>query len=274
MRKRVMTESPDFPLRRAEDLRYVASADLEALSVLRHYFLCRIGGFSSGKYESLNFGSEGNGAECVQRNRNRAKECLGLNHPVLLAKQVHGDRIAIINEANLEGMRAQPPEADAMVTKLRDVPLGILTADCMVAVIFDKATPALGIVHAGWRGIAMSIIWKTVLTMIDQFGTKSEDCYAAIGPGISAACYEVGEDVREALLQGLPFAEMILEPAGELHWRANLKEAAYRQLLDGRIPPRQVGVCPYCTHCESDLFYSARRDGGDTGRQAAIACIV
>lgn len=270
-----MNEVPEFPLRRKNELGYVSASVLEDRDCLRHFFFCRVGGFSSGAHESLNFSfSTDDDRKNVERNRAKTGEVFGLPRPIVFAKQVHGDNIALIDEGNLERMYSEPPEADALVTKLRNVPLAVLTADCMPAIICDAGTPALAVVHAGWKGTALSVIWKTILYMIEQFGSKAEDCYAAIGPGISGTCYEVGGQVRDAFLQGLPFGESVLSPAGPSHWRADLKDASYRQLLDGAIPPGQAAVCPYCTHCEMELFFSARRDRDGTGRQPAVAFLV
>lgn len=267
-----MNEVPEFPLLRKEDLGYVSAKVLEDLSCLRHFFLCRTGGFSSGACDSLNFGfSKDDDRGNVERNREKTGKILGLPGAIVFAKQVHGDNIALIDEDNLAQAYAEPPEADALVTRLSNVPLAVLTADCMPAVICDAGTPALAVVHAGWKGTALSTIWKTILFMIEQFGSKTEDCYAAVGPGISGPCYEVGGQVRDALLQGLPFGESVLSPAGPLHWRADLKDASYRQFLDGAIPAAQAAVCPYCTHCEAEWFFSARRDRNGTGRQPAVA---
>lgn len=270
-----MDEAAEFPVRRNGGLGYVSAAALENLDCLRHYFVCRFGGTSSGAYESLNFSfSSDDRRENVERNRAKAGQVLGLPGPIVFARQIHGDGIALIDENNLESVYAKPPEADAMVTKLKNVPLAVLTADCIPVVVCDTGTPALAVVHAGWKGTALSLVWKTMLYMIEQFGSKAEDCYAAVGPGISGSCYEVGEQVREAFLQGLPFGESVLSPAGPLHWRADLKDASWRQLLDGAVPASHAAVCPYCTHCEAEYFYSARRDRTGTGRQPTVALLV
>ncbi len=229
---------------------YVAAAGLESLPYLKHFYLSRKGGDQ---------------VEWLQ---------LGLPRTPLIPRQVHGDHVVVVDQRNLADLLAEPPEADALITVLKGTPLAVLTADCLSIVICDQRTPALGLVHAGWRGTVRSVLWKTVLTMFETFGTRPGDCVAAVGPAIAGPCYEVGEDVREAFVRGLPYGQDVLSPSGEFHWRADLREANRRQLLDGRIPLEQVSVCPYCTHCEAGWFHSARRDQASSGRQATVAMLV
>ncbi len=269
-----MREDASFPGRRAGDLPYHAAAALDGAPGLRHWFLGRRGGASAGPWASLNLGyATGDDRDTVERNRLRAWEALGLPRPPLLPSQVHGNDVVTVDAGNVERFMAEPPRADALITALRGQPLALLTADCLPVVVVDRRTPALAVVHAGWRGTVRSILWKTLLTMFEEFGTQSEDCLAAIGPAIAGPCYEVGEDVREAFVKGLPYGQDVLTAGAPLHWFADLREANRRQLLDARLPASQVATCPYCTHCEADGFYSARRDRPDSGRQATVAML-
>ena len=252
---------------------YVAAAALERVSCVRHFYCSRSGGSSVGPYASLNVSyAVGDERDTVERNRNHLWAQLGLPCAPLIPRQVHGNHVVAVTQRNLSEVQRQPPEADALITMLKDVPLAVLTADCLAIVVCDQRTPALGVVHAGWRGTVRSVLWKTILTMFEVFGTQSEDCVAAVGPAMAGPCYEVGEDVREAFVKGLPYGQDVLKPSGDSRWRADLREANRRQLLDGRIPPGQVSICPYCTHCEADWFFSARRDAS-CGRQATVAVL-
>ena len=198
----------------------------------------------------------------------------GFPAPVLSLRQVHGDRVFVLDERSLEGARREPPEADAVITGLRGAPVAIRTADCASVVVHDRRTPALGAIHAGWRGTVRSIVWKTLLLMMEEFGTNPDDCRAAIGPAIAGKCYEVGEDVREAFDRGLPYGGDLLRPASAGKWWLDLLEGNRRQLLDGRLGASRVQVCPYCTHCEAEWFHSARRDGPGAGRQSMVAMLL
>jgi YfiH family protein len=266
--------APGFSLRDASGFPVLVSERLEAEPVLRHWFTTRRGGRSRPPYDELNLGyASGDDRETVEANRTALWRALNLPHPPLLPRQVHGDAVAVVDEGGAAAFLSDPPAADAVVTAARGVPLGVLTADCPPVILLDRRTPALGVVHAGWRGMVRSAVWKTLLTMFERYGTRPEDCAAAVGPCIAGRCYEVGEDVRTAFVKGLPYGQDLLEPIGEGKWLADLQEASRRQLLDGRIPAGGVSVCPICTHCEPAWFYSARRDGAASGRQAAVAML-
>lgn len=263
----------EFPVRVSGGVEWVASKLLEKNSAgLGHGFLARRGGASEGPFRSLNLGyGRGDSGENVVENRKRAVKELGLPMEPLTLKQVHGDRVVTVRGGDPALLVSSPPEADAYITDVRGVPLMILTADCIPVVVYDPRTPALGVIHAGWRGTVLSIVWKSVIAMMDEFGTMPEDCLAVVGPGISQKCYEVGEDVRDAFDHSFSYSGDLFSPARDRYWNADLKEANRRQLLDALIRPASVEVCPYCTHCGDSHFFSARRDGIDSGRQGAVA---
>jgi len=253
---------------------WFAAAGLASAPGLMHAFTSRRGGASKGAWESLNLGyATGDDRDVVERNRARLWEALGLPQAPFVPRQVHGNTVIVLDSGNLERCRVDPPEADAVVTALRGQPLAVLTADCAAIVVHDRGTPAVGLVHAGWRGSVRAVLWKAMVTMFDAFGTKPEDCAAAVGPSIAPACYQVGDDVREAFARGLPYGRDLLAADVPGRWRLDLREANRRQLLDARLPLAQVSACPYCTHCEASWFYSARRDGNLTGRHAAVAML-
>ena len=269
-----MKEDGGFPFVESGGLKYVGISP-SGPSVCRRFFLCRNGGTSTGVFQSLNLGrGTSDDPRAVEANWRSVVQALSLPRVPVLLKQKHTDTIILVEENNLERIAEDPPDGDAMITRLANVPLGVLTADCVPVIVCDVRTPALAVVHAGWRGTVLSVLWKTIISMMDAFGTKPEDCHAAIGPAIEEKCYEIDENVREAFVKGLPYGQDVLRPSREFHWFADLREANRRQLLDARLSPSMVTICPYCTHCDSGHFYSARRDGGSTGRQAAVGMLV
>jgi len=265
----------EFRLRESGGVTWIAARQLEAVPALRHAFTTRQGGGSAAPFASLNLGyATGDDRDVVEGNRNRCWSALALGGPPVIPRQVHGNDVLVVDAATLAAARSEPPEADTVMTALRGVPIAVLTADCPAVIICDTATPAIAVVHAGWRGMARAAVWKAVMSMFDAYGTRSEDCVAAIGPCIGPRCYEVGEDVRTAFVRGLPYGQDVLAPgAAEGKWLADLPEAGRRQMFDGRLSPSRVAVCPSCTHCEADRFFSVRRDGARTGRQAAVAVL-
>ena len=271
-----MLDDKSFTVRNQGGIEWLASHSLaDKASCLRHYFLTRRGGVSEGAFADLNLGfGRGDKDGNVRENRGRVARNLELPMEPLFLRQVHADKIIVVREGDTQALLSAPPEADAYITALRGVPLMILTADCIPVIICDVRTPALGVIHAGWRGTALSIVWKTVITMMDVYGTRPEDCMAAIGPGIGPKCYEVGEEVHDSFAAAFSYSDLLFSPAGERRGNVDLREANRLQLMDALLKPASVDVCGECTHCESARFFSARRDGIDSGRQGAVAMLV
>ena len=126
------------------------------------------------------------------------------------------------------------------------------------------------VLHAGWQGTAGNIAGKGVEAMTNLFGSKRSDIQAAIGPCISACCYEVDAPVRDAFRKaGAPW-ELFAEEKGEGKWMLDLA-AANRQLLSAAgLGADQIQSQNLCVSCNQELFFSYRRDGGDTGRQVGF----
>ena len=268
-------DSGEFPVHSKGPVPFVSSALLGANACLKHWFCGRIGGAGSGPYAGMNLSRRvGDSPDVVARNHEILADGLGLPRPPLVLKQVHGNAVVVAGPDNLGGLYDNPPEADAIITAMRNVPLAILTADCVPIVVLDVGTPSLAVVHAGWRGTVRSVLWKTILAMFEEFGADPSDCYAAIGPAVESKCYEVGNDVREAFIKGLPYGADVLERGNDAHWALDLREANRRQILDARLSPSRVAACPYCTRCETDWFFSARRDGERSGRHGTVAMLV
>lgn len=180
----------------------------------------------------------------------------GVQSDFFSLKQVHGTRILNappVSPAHLE------QEADGIVINKPDIPAGILTADCLPVVVVGR--DGIALLHCGWRGLAEGII-RRVASFI------SEPVAAAVGPGISACCYEVQADVASRLAR--KHEAVILNRGGKLY--ADLKKYALRELTGIGVAPDSILVSEHCTYCGPELFFSYRRDPG-CGRQAGIAVI-
>jgi YfiH family protein len=213
----------------------------------RALFTTRRGGVSTGAYASLNLGRwTDDDPTAVAANRDRLAAIL--DRPldaVVQQRQVHGARVELIERPQ------EPAEADGQATARRDVALLVLTADCLPIAL---ASPqAVAMLHAGWRGLANGIVEEGVEAM-RALGTGPIE--AAIGPGAGGCCYEVGDEVRAAF--------------GTSGRTADLKAIARERLeAAGVASVHDVGLCTICS--DPTLFFSHRRDGGLTGRQAGIA---
>ena len=156
-------------------------------------------------------------------------------------------------------------ETDALI--LTDKRLGIFLnfADCTPVILYDKVQNIGAIAHAGWRGTVGKIAAKTALKMNTDYDCKIENISALIGPCISNCCFEVGWEVYEKLCKSIDKAPEI--PVGEKVF-ADLKEINKIQLEQVGI--KNIDICPYCTACDNDKFFSYRKENGTTNRHSAV----
>lgn len=256
-------------LKTVNGITFFSSPNLEAFPGLTHAFLGRIGGISSGHLSSLNMGRrEEDPPENLKENRKRVADAFGIDaSKIFTVSQVHSDRIVVIDNqgARPEEVRAQ--EADAIITNVKGISIGILTADCVPVLLYDRKNGVIAAVHAGWRGTAMKIAKKCVKRMQESFGTDSKDIAAAIGPAIGLCCYKVNDDVVMAVGN----IDKVTR-ACERHWCLDLPKANLLQLEEMGV--LDINVSDICTSCRTDLFFSHRRENGRTGRQLSFISMV
>jgi YfiH family protein len=232
-------------------------------------FSTRRGGVSEGPYDSLNLGllTEDDPAR-VARNRVLLANALGRDAAaVAMGWQVHGAEIEIHETPPRPGRRgyATPGSelafVDAQVTTSPQVTPLVLTADCVPLALAAPGVAAM--VHCGWRGVAAGIVERAVACV--RALSVSRRVAGAIGPAIGPCCYQVGDEVRAAF-QGRGHEEDVLP--GD---RLDLALAVCRELERTGVPRDHLASCRLCTSCHPELFFSHRREGGVTGRQAGLA---
>ena len=225
----------------------------------RAAFSTRLGGVSEPPFDSLNLGVLTDDAEeAVVENRGRLATALELDAArIPIGLQVHGANLARHDSPQPARPFARPgsdlPNVDGHVVSAAGLAPLVLVADCLPVALSGPG--GVAILHCGWRGLAAGI----VASGAEAVGATD----AAIGPGIGPCCYEVGEEVLGAFAQlggGIANGGML-----------DLPEVA-RRLLEGAGVER-VESAGLCTSCESELFFSHRRDGARTGRQAGLAWI-
>ncbi len=174
-----------------------------------------------------------------------------------LPQQVHGDHVEWLSRPG------RSEATDAVVTDVPGLPLAVKTADCIPVLLFDTRQHRIAAVHAGWRGTVKQIVRKT----IEAMGSRGADLHAIIGPGISGEAFEVGDEVYEAFrAAGFPMERIALPLK---RWHIDLTEANTWLMRQCGVSEIQTdGTCTF----RSPLFFSARRDGVDTGRN--INCIM
>lgn len=231
------------------------------------------GGVSSGNYSTFNLGlyTEDDPLN-VEVNFRFLAKMLGLDpHLLFLPKQSHGDSICVIDKdflnQNVEIQKDQLNNIDAIITNVKNIGIGVATADCVPILMYDPRCQVLAAVHAGWKGTVLHIASKTLKKMQQIYGSKPKDVLVGIAPSISAERFEVGEEVGQAFedanfsLDKIAFRN---ENTGKLH--INLQEANIIDLVKLGVLLTNIENSKLCTYSNPDLFFSARRQTIKSGR--------
>jgi polyphenol oxidase len=226
------------------------------LTGIRHAFFTRAGGVSSGLYASLNggVGSQDDAGKVVE-NRARMAAALGVEPQRLLtAYQSHSPNVVVAEAPWTTGNR---PQADAIVTRMRALAIGVTTADCGPVLLADPRAGVIGAAHAGWRGVLTGVIEATVAAM-ERLGAARGQIRAAIGPMIRQTSYEVGPDLVARFRAEDPAASRFFAPAKrEAHAMFDL--AGYIAARLKRAGITAVEDTGLCTYADPERFFSYRR---------------
>jgi hypothetical protein len=279
---------------------YLPVAGWEKLPWLWNGFSTRKGGLSraycaEGAAGELNLGfTASDDRETVAQNRRLLAEAVtgNLETPLVTIRQIHSS-VLVLSGAG-DAAREQPCKGDGLMTDEPGLLLGVQTADCIPVLVADRKRRVVAAFHAGWRGTVKRIVEAGVGRMRLEFGSRPEDLIAAIGPGIGACCYAVGEEVLSSFESQFSYGrELFCEvfdsdpvrtryPMLFLTQRApghspigpslhlNLIEANRRQLLAAGLKPRAIRVVGGCTNCRPDLFFSHRASRGHAGRMLSV----
>lgn len=236
-----------------------------------HGFTTRLGGISTGMFDSLNLAfHRGDRDENVAENIRRLGEAVGFSpEDLVLTRQTHSDIVRVVAKADRCGIdHRNYPEADALVTCDPGTALMIFTADCTPMLFHDPVTGAVGAAHAGWRGTAAQIGAKCVETMVQAFGCRPENIRAAIGPNIGYCHFETDGDVPEAMYLSYGMeVETWIRRRGD-KFLLDLKQINALSLR--RAGVRHIDIDESCTVCQNQRFWSHRYTGGQRGSQGAV----
>ena len=172
---------------------------------------------------------------------------------IISPMQTHSDNIEIVDD------RVEYPDTDALILKNNKDLVYLRFADCTPLIFYDTKQKIGAVSHAGWRGTAKRIGPKTIEKMVSD----PKDVIAVIGPAISICCYEVSEDVKLQLLSTVKNQDGLCYEKN-----VDLKNINARQLEEMGVS--KIDICPYCTSCNNDLFYSYRKENGTSLRHHAI----
>lgn len=250
-------------------IKYLECPAENELNFVIHAFCTRQGGVSDGPFAGLNVSArEGDGYDHVRQNFERIATAFGITVPQFLPVcQVHRDGVWVIDGRTPLSPHDPPPECDAVVTDRPGLALCIKTADCVPVFLADPVRQVIGAVHAGWKGTALRIVEKAVGEMVQRFGVRPSDLFAAVGPAIGPCCYEVDIDVYRAMSRHPERNSFFHAGKKDGRWMLDLSPANRHQLLNSGLLPERIRTADHCTACNPDLFYSHRAQGGHTGRQ-------
>ncbi|MGO9435894.1 MAG: peptidoglycan editing factor PgeF [Terracidiphilus sp.] len=210
--------------------------------------------------------------------------------PFVNLRQFHSKHVVVAPAAQA----ALPQKGDGVMTAAPGLLLAIQTADCIPVLVADRKRRIVAAFHAGWRGTVQRIVESGVGKMRLEFGSQPGDLVAAIGPGIGACCYAIGEEVHSAFESQFTYSRELFRevcdsdpvrmnypmlfltqrapghsPIGpKLH--LDLIEANRRQLLDAGVKPRAIQIVGACTSCRPDVFFSHRASQGHAGRMMSV----
>ena len=223
-------------------------------------FTLRSGGVSTAPFASLNLGAHvGDQAAAVAENRRRVRTQLRLPHEPAWIEQVHGTAVL---DLDLHGP-ARGIAADAAFTRRAGPVCAVQVADCLPVLLAVSDGSAVAAAHAGWRGLVAGVLEAAVKSL----AAEPRRLLAWLGPGIGAAHFEVGDEVRSAFLARDPGAAGEFASNDRGRWQCDLAGLARRRLTTLGVSAIFGGDC--CTYADTSRFFSYRRDGR-CGRMAAL----
>ena len=230
----------------------IKSKILDKTKIVNHGFFNKKNGFSKGIYKSLNCGKGSKDKKTnVNKNLIYVKDKIGskLNGIVLLY-QIHSSKFFFIKKIPKKKIIG-----DALITNIKNLPIGILTADCAPILILDYKKKIIGAVHVGWRGAYKNIINK-VLKKFVKSGSKKKDIIAAIGPSIGQKNYEVGKEFKHKFIRKNKRNSIFFKfKQKKIYF--NLVKFIYHQLNSFGIS--KIDVIRKDTFDKKNNFFSARR---------------
>jgi len=246
------------------------SKKLRKLKQIKHCFFSRKNGFSKGIYKGLNCGKGSKDKkENIKKNLDYvAKKMEVKRDKLILMHQTHSNKVVEIKKNNYK----KKVIADAMITKMKDFALGVVTADCVPIIIYDAKNEIVGCIHAGWKG-AFSGIIKNTISKIKK-NSSSNKFYACVGPCIGRKSYEVDENFYNMFMTESKNNKIYFSNKNKTKKLFNLRKFVTNKLLKANIKVDQVDRD---TFAEKSNFFSYRRSckmkQKDYGRCISAICM-
>lgn len=244
---------------------YDISPNAIAFSSTRH------GGYGNGNYKEFNINLFcGDSPEAISKNKTALCRELGIEESALVfPHQIHQTRGVVIDKEFLglpESERKEKLEGfDYIATQEKGICIGVSTADCVPVLLYFSNPQTIAAIHAGWRGTLKRITLKAVEELKKNQGVNVESCRAIIGPSISREAFEVGDEVYESFQsEGFDMPSISTRINGKWHidlWKANVMQLESAGICAENI--RTSGICTYYNNAD---YFSARRQGINSGR--------
>lgn len=178
---------------------------------------------------------------------------------LVFVKQTHSAKVVFVDQTTKENCI---PEADGLVTNCKNIALAVFTADCLSIFLYDAINSSIGLLHAGWRGTKDNIASEAIRLMQRKFNTDPSNLRVGFGPCIRECCYQVSDQFKDS------FAEDIIEKEGKYY--LDLISINKKQLIAAGVKEDNISDCGICTLCESDGFFSYRKDRENAGRMMSV----
>ena len=243
------------------------SKKLKKFNEIKHCFFSRKGGYSKGLYKSLNCGkgSKDNKINVI-KNLSLVSKKMNINRKnLVLMYQTHSNKVIEINKNNLR----KKIKSDAIISRLNNIALGVVTADCVPILLFDFKNKIIGCIHAGWRGAFSNIIRNTV----KKIRKINSDCkiYAAVGPCIGKKNYEVDLKFYKKFILKSKYYNQYFSNKRKNKKLFNLRKFVCDKLKELKVNFENVN---YDTFKEENNFFSYRRSAklkqSDYGRCISV----
>lgn len=231
----------------------------------------RNGGKSTGNYASWNLSpfTGDNPADFLSNLMLLSERIQVPLENIIIPSQTHETGILHVDEAFMQLNKTQQAHKlqriDALISPLRNICIGVTTADCVPVLLYDALNHVVAAVHAGWRGAQARLVTKTIDEMGKIYQSLPENLFAIIGPSISVDAYQVGEElISEFKKADFDIDKIFVRNEKGLY--LDLWKTMQITLLQSGVPPHQIELSGHCTFTENNQFFSARQSGIRSGR--------
>lgn len=239
---------------------------------LVHAFSPRSFEKEEGVCEELLLGRK-NDPRTSQQHRQFLLENLNINSEELfLVKQVHGERVFILDDPQKSVDQVEQEEADALITHLTEKPIAVLSADCVPVILYDPEKHVVGVIHAGRKGTQKHIVSKTISILSDSYGCHPKNMVMALGPAIGGCCYEVEDPCIAPFREQFQGWKEFVTDNSESRFMLDLLKANEAEGVVAGITKENIHQSGECTSCNNDRWFSYRREG-TTGRIVSLAML-